>query len=149
MSPETREWIDKAEADFETAKRESRARKLPNHDAVCFHAQQYAEKYFKARLDRDGLAIPKTHDLNRLLGLVLPANPDWGLLRAAAETLTDFAVRYRYPGAWAGKEEATQSMKCGKLLRSHVRARLTLTDVAAKTTRRRSGLPMSRRKKPQ
>jgi HEPN domain-containing protein len=43
MNPLTLEWIEKAEGDFATAQREQRARKMPNYDAVCFHAQQCAE----------------------------------------------------------------------------------------------------------
>jgi HEPN domain-containing protein len=39
------EWVEKAEGDFRTAEREARVRKAPNYDAVCFHAQQCAEKY--------------------------------------------------------------------------------------------------------
>jgi HEPN domain-containing protein len=50
MTPLTREWIDKAEGDFATARREIRVRQAPNYDAVCFHAQQCVEKYLKARL---------------------------------------------------------------------------------------------------
>jgi HEPN domain-containing protein len=49
------EWVDKAEADFHTAEREARARRNPNHDAVCFHAQQCIEKHLKARLQDAGL----------------------------------------------------------------------------------------------
>jgi len=45
MKPSTREWVDKAEADFATAGRELRARRQPNFDAACFHAQQCVEKY--------------------------------------------------------------------------------------------------------
>ena len=44
MKPLTREWVDKAEGDFVTVTREYRARKSPNYDAACFHAQQCAEK---------------------------------------------------------------------------------------------------------
>ena len=44
------EWIEKAEGDYRTAEREMRVRKAPNYDAVCFHAQQCAEKYLKAFL---------------------------------------------------------------------------------------------------
>lgn len=47
MKPLTQEWFDKAEGDWVTAGRELRARKDPNYDAACFHAQQYAEKYLK------------------------------------------------------------------------------------------------------
>jgi HEPN domain-containing protein len=45
MNPLTLEWIDKAEGDWITASREYRARRQPNYDAACFHAQQTAEKY--------------------------------------------------------------------------------------------------------
>lgn len=48
MNPLSIEWINKAEGDYATAKREFRVRKLPNYDAVCFHSQQSAEKYIKA-----------------------------------------------------------------------------------------------------
>jgi HEPN domain-containing protein len=43
MKPLTQEWVKKAEGDFATAERELRARKNPNYDAVCFHAQQCVE----------------------------------------------------------------------------------------------------------
>ena len=39
------EWIEKAEGDFHSLEREVRARKNPNYDAACFHAQQCVEKY--------------------------------------------------------------------------------------------------------
>ena len=47
MNPLIREWIEKAEGDFTTTRRELRARVSPNYDAACFHAQQVAEKYLK------------------------------------------------------------------------------------------------------
>jgi HEPN domain-containing protein len=50
MKPMTAEWVAKAEGDFAMVERESHARKNPNYDGVCFHAQQCAEKYLKARL---------------------------------------------------------------------------------------------------
>lgn len=53
MNPATAEWVSKAEGDFLTAGRELRARKSPNYDAVCFHAQQCAEKYLKAVLQEN------------------------------------------------------------------------------------------------
>lgn len=69
MNPITIEWIDKAEGDYNTAQRELRARKSPNYDAVCFHAQQTAEKYLKAVLQEHEVHVPKTHQLLDLLGL--------------------------------------------------------------------------------
>jgi HEPN domain-containing protein len=43
MHPLTIEWVEKAEGDFATAQREVHARKSPNYDAACFHAQQCAK----------------------------------------------------------------------------------------------------------
>jgi HEPN domain-containing protein len=75
MNPLTLEWIEKAEGDFATAGRELRARKQPNYDAVCFHAQQSAEKYLKALLQEQGTAVPRTHMLLDLLAICLKINP--------------------------------------------------------------------------
>ena len=49
MQVSTREWIDKAEADFTSAGREYRARKQPNYDTACFFAQQCVD--FPKKLD--------------------------------------------------------------------------------------------------
>jgi len=90
MKPMTAEWVAKAEGDFAMLERESRARKNPNHDGICFHAQQCAEKYLKARLCEAGIASPRTHDLVALLEQVLPAEPPWEAHRANLAFLTDF-----------------------------------------------------------
>ena len=105
MKPATREWIEKAEADFVSAVREYRARKQPNFDAACFFAQQCVEKYLKARLAQAGRPIPKTHDLSALLDFVVLLEPLWEVFRPRLETLTSYAVVFRYPG-----ESATHEM---------------------------------------
>src|SRR5437667_10662757 len=81
MKPLTRQWVKKAEADFQSVRRELRARKQPNLDGACFHAQQCIEKYLKARLQEADLAFPRSHDLERLLDLVKPVEPLWEALR--------------------------------------------------------------------
>ena len=53
MKPLTAEWVSKAEGDFATMERESRVADSPNLEGLCFHAQQCAEKYLKARLCSD------------------------------------------------------------------------------------------------
>ena len=75
MNPLVLEWVQKAEADFQTAQREYRVRKDPNYDAVCFHAQQVAEKYLKAVLQEIGSLVPRTHSLAELVALVLKHDP--------------------------------------------------------------------------
>jgi HEPN domain-containing protein len=111
MKPITLEWIDKVEGDWFSAQREVGARKHANYDAACFHAEQCAEKYLKARLQEGGIAFKKTHDLVNLLNLVLALEPAWSMLRSDLTILTDFAVDYRYPGTAATKAEAQDAVK--------------------------------------
>ncbi|MFA7486271.1 MAG: HEPN domain-containing protein, partial [Phycisphaerae bacterium] len=98
MKPITAEWIAKAQADFATMQRESRVRKNPNYDAVCFHAQQCAEKYIKARLCEADIPFGKIHDLVALLDKVLVFESRWEKFREDLAYLSDFAVGFRYPG---------------------------------------------------
>ena len=83
MKPLTAEWIAKAEADFATAQRESRVRKNPNYDGICFHFQQCAEKYLKARLSEAEISFGKVHDLVALLEKALKVEPNWEVFREA------------------------------------------------------------------
>lgn len=121
MKPISLEWIDKAEGDWFSAQREVRARKHPNYDSACFHSQQCAEKYLKARLQEGGAPFKKTHDLVNLLNLVLPFEPAWNLLRPDLIILTAFAVDYRYPGTAATKSEAQDAVKRCRNVRTAVR----------------------------
>jgi HEPN domain-containing protein len=88
MKPLTCEWIAKAEGDYLTACRERRVRRLPNYDAVCFHAQQATEKYLKARLQDADIAFEKTHNLIHLLDLVLAVEPTWDAFRRGLNLTT-------------------------------------------------------------
>jgi len=98
MKPLTIEWIERAEGDDATTLREVRARRNPNYDAACFHAQQCAEKYLKARLQDSSIPFGKIHDLATLLDRIVPSEPDWQQLREDIEALTAFASESRYPG---------------------------------------------------
>jgi HEPN domain-containing protein len=124
MKPLTREWVQKAEGDFHTAQREIRARKSPNYDGTCFHAQQCAEKYFKARLQEAGVPFPYTHDLVVLLNLTLPLEPLWAGLAASARLLTQHAVKARYPGSWVTRAQAKDSVARCREIRTLVRQSL-------------------------
>ena len=116
MKSITHEWVLKAEGDFGTATREIEVTVNPTYDAVCFHAQQCAEKYLKARLQEADIFFGKTHDLSALLDLLLPVEPHWDALRADLQALTVFAVAYRYPGDSADKNDAEDALdKCRKL----------------------------------
>lgn len=109
MKPMTAEWVAKAEGDFAMVLREARARKNPCYDGACFHAQQCAEKYLKARLCEAGIDAPATHDLVALLDLVLAIQPTWDVFREDLAYLSAFAVTFRYPGESADKQSATDA----------------------------------------
>lgn len=126
MKPITQEWIDKAEGDFATAQREINVQKMPNYDAVCFHAQQCIEKYLKACLQEENIAFTKTHDLSTLLDLFLPVQPTWISLRPVLDALTVYAVEFRYPGLSANQAIATQAFQDCSSIRQTIRQYLSL-----------------------
>lgn len=128
MKPLTAEWVSKAEGDWTTAQRELRARKAPNYDASCFHAQQCAEKYLKARLQEAGIAFGKTHNLSALLKLALAVEPLWEQLRPSLHLLTEYAVEVRYPGETADKAMARAAVAECRNVRSCIRAGLGMPE---------------------
>ena len=126
MKAATRDWGAMAEGDFLAAKALARRRKVPLHDQVCFHCQQSAEKYLKARLEEAGIHYPKTHDLEKLLQLVLPVEPLWAALRSSLKSLSGFAVEFRYPGSSAIAADARQALLDAQAMRKEARFALGL-----------------------
>ena len=120
MQPLTTEWVQKAEGDLTTAQRELRARRNPNYDAACFHAQQCAEKYLKALLQEAQIPFGKTHNLSLLLDLLPERHSGMELLRPTLAILNAYAVEYRYPGESAEKEVARQAVMLAKEVKEAV-----------------------------
>ena len=88
MSVESaKKWILKAENDLKIAKDEI-TMENPATDAICFHAQQCAEKYLKAYLIFNNREVRKTHDIAELISLCSEVDPE--------VSLTDYAVEIRY-----------------------------------------------------
>ena len=127
MKPLTGEWIAKAEGDFSTAQRELRAQDSPNYDAACFHAQQCAEKYLKARLVEASIDFGKTHDLGAILNLILPVEVNWEFLRDDLDSLTDRAVEVRYPGCFSDVQDAADAVEIAHKVRRTVRTSLGIS----------------------
>ena len=94
MKKETRAWVRKAEADWFGARKLDTEKQRVN-DLICFHCQQAAEKYLKAMLQESGLPVPRTHDLEKLLDLLLPQDATLGGLRRRLNLLTQYAVEFR------------------------------------------------------
>ncbi len=108
------EWIAKAEEDYRIAVRSVRYRRLPTYAGVCFHCQQCAEKYLKGLHIRLGLTFTHTHDLERLLDLLVKTVPALGSLRKDIEDLNLYSVTPRYPGfapTVADAQNAVAAMK--------------------------------------
>ncbi|MFZ1935364.1 MAG: HEPN domain-containing protein [Thermoguttaceae bacterium] len=122
----TAEWVEKAEGDFAMVLRESRARKNPCHDGACYHAQQCAEKYLKARLCEAGIEFAKIHDLVALLDQAVATEPGWKRFREDLAYLSDFAVAFRYPGESADKAMAADARQRCKRFRAAARTALAL-----------------------
>ena len=112
--------------DWATVLREAAVTIDPNPDAVCFHAQQCAEKYLKARLVLADIAFRKSHDLLYLLELIVQVEPTWRYLHDSLFELTTFAVAIRYPGLDATEDQARKSVEHCRAVRSTVRPALGL-----------------------
>ena len=121
MKPETMEWVAKADADLDTAKREEVVVESPNYDAVCFHAQQCAEKYLKTVLVENGLRVPRIHDLEALLNQLIPLHPALHDVMRYARILSAMSAEVRYPGMSADEDDAAESVKAAIAIRDAVR----------------------------
>ena len=127
-----REWIAKAEGDRLTASHTLKLGRRCPTDAVCFHAQQCAEKYIKALLVLHQIDFPKTHDLEalaaRLRGSRKPGFTPDDLAR-----LKRYATVTRYPGAEEiPLTDAREAVAAARRVRAAVRALLPRHALRAK-----------------
>jgi len=110
-------WAASAEEDFILA-RTALQRKQPLVSGACFHAQQCAEKYMKALLLSKGADFPKTHDLLMLNNLCSVAGIFLEIDPKHLNTLSDYAVRTRYPGEGPNADDAKEAIELAKVVRS-------------------------------
>ena len=71
----------------------------PFYDIAVYHCQQAAEKSVKAFLVHQGKTYAKTHDIEVLVDLATAVEPTFANLVDAADALTPYATRFRYPNA--------------------------------------------------
>lgn len=93
---------------------------------ALFHAQQCAEKAMKALLTWHQIAFKKTHDLDELKQVCLPLAPNAAPHLAGIERLSQYAWRFRYPGAPYSPErmEAEEARQAARKLLDAVANRL-------------------------
>ena len=113
-------WVKRAEEDY-AAVQSSLRRKLPLTYIACFHAQQCAEKYLKAMLVVGKRKFPKTHDLLLLNDQCSKADIFLGIDLKDFNTLSDYAVRVRYPGDNPTPDEAREALTIAKAVRRFAR----------------------------
>lgn len=89
-------WLTKARNDIKVAENELG---FENEEiiteAICFHAQQAAEKFLKAFLIARNIEFGRTHNLEYLLKLCINEDTDFETLDAG--NLSFYAVEVRYP----------------------------------------------------
>lgn len=90
--------MEKAWRDLEMAQR-AVAVMPPFYDMAVYHCQQSGEKAVKAFLVLRGLVFEKTHDIELLISLAREIEPGFSKLSDAADALTPYATRFRYPNA--------------------------------------------------
>jgi HEPN domain-containing protein len=122
---ELKSWIAHAEEDYSAAKSLLALRK-PLLGAVCFHAQQCAEKYLKALLIIKDVDFPKTHDLPTLNTLCNQNGILTGFDPQQLVDLTKYAIQARYPGSQPTREESKEAIEIAKNIRRFARLFLGL-----------------------
>jgi HEPN domain-containing protein len=125
MKKLTAEWVRKAEGDYRVGRKLARSRP-PENDFICFCCQQAAEKFLKGLLVELGLPVPRTHNLEDLLGLLRPHHPGLFGLRRGLIFLTRFAVDTRYPGFHARRRQTDAALRWAERVRAAARAILGL-----------------------
>jgi len=101
----TGQWIELADKDLALAEHTAKTMWPTPHEIVCFHCQQFVEKYLKAFLVSKGQEPPYIHDLAKLAALCEDENPVFGQIKQKCISLTEYGVHPRYPGEMQVIEE--------------------------------------------
>lgn len=125
MNPLTTEWIELAEEDHAIAILIQREQ-LAMRNGMRFHAQQCAEKYLTAWLQENNIPVPRTHNLEELLDLILPTIPSWHSWKSDLAVLSKHAVDTRYVGQSPTAADAEYAMQICEMVRQGVRTELNL-----------------------
>jgi len=123
-----KEWLYKAEEDYEAAISLARKRKRVVPDAVCFHCQQCIEKYLKAFLLSEGVEPPAIHDLQSLRMLCSQIDKEFDGIKGTLDILNAYAVNFRYPGEEATIEESKEAVCIMRRLKDFIVLRMKRQD---------------------
>ena len=124
MNEITKEWVFKAEEDFDSANLLMYAGESPIPDYVCFHCQQCAEKYLKAYLQEHEVEFERRHDLSPLLELCVALDKEFETLYDDIRELDRYAILVRYPGIIIKADTAEEALRMAERVRAFVRGKL-------------------------
>ncbi|MEW6203672.1 MAG: HEPN domain-containing protein [bacterium] len=121
-----KDWLKKAENDLKIALHALENMESPPTDAICFHAQQCAEKYLKAFLVHKEITFPYIHQLERLALLCATEDKGFESLTPDVKLLTPYAIETRYPDYFIEipLEKAREAVKTAQKVKSFVLDRL-------------------------
>jgi HEPN domain-containing protein len=113
---DVRAWLQKAALDLHAAEHAMSAAEASLRSDVVFHAQQAAEKAFKAFLAWHDVPFRKTHNLEELGRACVYIDATLGGIVDRAAPLTEYAWRFRYPGepSEPSREEADEALSTAR-----------------------------------
>ena len=92
---------------------------------VGFHSQQAAEKYLKALLTYRQIEFPKTHDIERLLSLLVDHGELLPEELEGASILTAYGVNARYPSTTElTAKQAREAIELASMVRDFVKPKV-------------------------
>jgi len=132
MAPEeartedVRAWLKKAALDLRAAEHGISKPEAGLQSDVVFHAQQAAEKAFKAFLAWHDVPFRKTHNLEELGRACTSIDATLGLIVDRAASLTEYAWRFRYPGepSEPSLDETNEALETARQVLAEITSRL-------------------------
>jgi len=91
------QWVKLADKDLALAEHTAKTMWPIPYEIVCFHCQQFVEKYLKAFLVSKGQEPPYIHDLVKLTALCEAENAVFYEIKQKCIILTEYGVLPRYP----------------------------------------------------
>jgi len=96
MKKQVKQWLKYAEVDLLSAEKLLNEERLTQ--SVTFHSHQAVEKTLKAILENKNIRVPKTHDLEKLYGMILKEEIRLDLEEDTLAEINDVYIDSRYPG---------------------------------------------------
>ena len=95
MKKQVRQWLNFSKVDLDSAAKLLEEPGLTQ--SAAFHCQQAIEKSFKAVLEDANAHVPRTHDLEKLLGLIASQNISFDIDEEILDKINDVYIDIRYP----------------------------------------------------